>query len=186
MSFNKLQTKSDIKEKVVFVNKTSKVVKGGRKFSFMVIVLAGDEKGRIGFGTGKADEVTDAREKASRVARDNLIRIPLRDGRTIHHTVQAKYGSGEVLMRPAKPGTGVIAGGPTRSVMELLGVQDIVVKSLGSSNPHNMIKAALKGLQNIVPPASIAKKRGMKVSDIIGQREAIAISHRRKRKENIA
>lgn len=172
MYYNALQNNTDVKEKTVYFNRTAKVVKGGQKPSFSVIVIAGDEKGRVGFGFGKAKEVIEAQKKAARSARENLIRIPLRDGRTIHHISEAKSGSGKVLIRPAPPGTGVIAGGIMRSVFELLGIRDVVAKSLGSTNPHNMIKATLTALQNSFPPRVIAEKRGMKISDIVGQRES--------------
>lgn len=179
MRANKLQAKSDIKEKVVFVNKTSKVVKGGRKFSFCALVLAG-KPGEIGLGFGKAEEVASAKDKAARAARENLMKIPRRDSRTIHHLVKAKYGSGKIILRPAPPGTGIIAGGPIRAVMELAGFKDVVAKSLGSSNPHNMIKAALRGLRTSASPRVIAEKRRMKVGDIVGQREATVSSTKRK------
>lgn len=172
MYYNTLKNNTDLKEKTVYFNKTAKVVKGGQKFSFSVIVIAGDEKGKVGIGFGKAKEVIEAQKKAARSARENLIRIPLRDGRTIHHISEAKCGSGKVLIRPAPPGTGVIAGGTMRSVLELLGIRDVVAKSLGSTNPHNMIKATLAALQNSFAPRVIAEKRGMKIGDIVEQREA--------------
>lgn len=165
-------TPQDVNIKAIYVGKTCKVVKGGRKFRFSVLVLAGDGKGRIGLGLGKAIEAADAKEKAANNARKNMIKIPLRDGRTIHHNVIGKFGSGKVLMRSAPSGTGIIAGGSIRTVMELLGIKDIVVKSLGSSNPHNMVKAALEGLLSTVSPKFVAEKRNISIGEIVNQRDS--------------
>ncbi|MDA0938758.1 MAG: 30S ribosomal protein S5 [Proteobacteria bacterium] len=157
----------EISEKVVKVTRCTKVVKGGRKFSFSVLVVAGDGKGRIGIGFGKAGEVQDAKDKASRDAKNNMIRIPLREGRTVHHDISFKFGAGKVIIRSAPVGTGIIAGGSIRAFFEVMGVQDIVVKSTGSNNPHNMVKATLNGLLSIASPRRIADRRGKKVSDIL-------------------
>ena len=172
MTVGTSQNTVEIKEKVVYLGKTCKVVKGGRRFKFAALVVAGDEKGRVGIGLGKHDEVMGAKEKASKEARKNMVRIPLRDGRTIHHDIVGKYGAGEVLMRSAPEGTGIIAGGPARAVMELLGVRDIVVKSLRSTNPHNMLKAVINGLQSCKTPKVIADKRRIKIGDVVSQRES--------------
>lgn len=162
---------SDIKEKLVAINRITKVVKGGRRFGFAALVVAGNQKGSIGIGAGKAKQVPDAIKKATEVAKKNLIKIPLKDGRTLHHDVKGKSGSGKVLMRSAPAGTGVIAGGPVRAVCEVLGIQDIVAKSLGSSNPHNVLKACLKGLTSQSSPKLMAAIRGKKISEIIIKRE---------------
>ena len=162
---------SDIKEKLVAINRITKVVKGGRRFGFAALVVAGNQKGSIGIGAGKAKQVPDEIRKATDVAKKNLIKIPLKDGRTLHHDVKGKSGSGKVLMRSAPAGTGVIAGGPIRAVCEVLGIQDIVAKSLGSSNPHNVLKACLKGLTSQSSPKLMAAIRGKKISEIIVKRE---------------
>ena len=145
-------------------------MKGGRRFSFSAIVVVGDGKGRIGIGLGKATEVTDARSKATQAARKSMVRIPLRDGRTLHHDITAKFCSGKIIIRAAPAGTGVIAGGSVRSMLEVLGVKDVVAKSLGSTNPHNMLKAAMKALLDTHSPRFIAEKRGKKVSEIVSRR----------------
>ncbi|EDV18575.1 hypothetical protein TRIADDRAFT_34973 [Trichoplax adhaerens] len=161
----------EIIEKLVKVNRCTKVTKGGRKFSFSVIVVVGDKKGKVGYGLGKADEVMDAKRKASDEARKNMFKIPLREGRTLHHDIVGKFCSGKVVMRAAPAGTGVIAGGPTRPLFEVLGIKDIVAKSVGSNNPHNVVKAAIIGLRNINTPKMIADKRGKKLAEIASQRE---------------
>jgi small subunit ribosomal protein S5 len=158
-------------EKLVSINRVAKVVKGGRRFGFAALVVVGDGKGRVGFGSGKAREVPEAIRKASEQARRNLMRVPLREGRTLHHDVQGHYGSGRVVLRAAAPGTGIIAGGPMRAVFEALGVQDVVTKSVGSSNPHNMVRATFSALGSLVSPRAVAAKRGKKVSEVIGRRE---------------
>ena len=162
----------DLIVKLVHVGRTAKVVKGGRRFRFAAIVVSGDQKGRVGMGSGKATEVTDAREKATAAAKKDVIKIPLREGRTIHHDVVGVYGSSKIVMRSAPTGTGIIAGGPVRAVCEALGIKDIVAKSVGSSNPHNMIKAAFNALQKTSSPKDIASKRGMKVGEIVSRRES--------------
>jgi small subunit ribosomal protein S5 len=157
---------------LVHVARTAKVVTGGRRFSFAAIVVAGNKNGMVGMGTGKASEVLEANKKAENEAKKSMIRIPLKEGRTIHHDVVGKFGSGLVKMRSAPPGTGNIAPGPIRTICEALGIKDIVVKSLGSSNPHNMIKAALDALKNTCSPKYISDKRGKKVGEIISRRES--------------
>lgn len=158
-------------EKLVSINRVAKVVKGGRRFGFAALVVVGDGSGRVGYGTGKAKEVTDAVRKATEDAKKSMVRIPLREGRTLHHDIKARYGAGRVIMRTAPSGTGIIAGGPMRAVFEALGVQDVVCKSTGTSNPYNMVKATLVALQEIRSPRAIAAKRGLKVSDIVSRRD---------------
>jgi small subunit ribosomal protein S5 len=159
-------------EKLVSINRVAKVVKGGRRFGFAALVVVGDGKGRAGFGSGKAREVPEAIRKATEQARRNMVRVPLREGRTLHHDVFGHYGSGRVVLRAAPPGTGIIAGGPMRAVFEALGVHDVVTKSIGSSNPHNMVRATFGALAKLMSPRAVASRRGKKVSDIIGKREA--------------
>ncbi len=162
---------SELIEKLVSINRVAKVVKGGRRFGFAAVVVVGDGKGRAGYGTGKAREVPEAIRKATDSAKRAMVRVPLREGRTIHHDVRGRYGAGKVVVRAAKPGTGIIAGGPMRAIFESLGLQDVVAKSVGSSNPHNMIKATFAALAYISSPRSVAARRGKKVGDIIGRRE---------------
>ena len=167
---NSNQQESNIIEKLVAINRVAKVVKGGRRFGFAALVVVGDGQGRAGFGSGKAREVPEAIRKASEQAHKNMRYVPLREGRTLHHDVQGKFGAGKMLMRAAPPGTGIIAGGPVRAVFEALGVSDVVVKSLGSSNPYNMIKAAFTGLANINSPKQVAARRGKKMTEILRNR----------------
>ncbi len=155
-------------DKLVGINRVAKVVKGGRRFGFAALVVVGDAKGRVGFGAGKAREVPEAIRKATEAAKRNMIRVPLRDGRTLHHDIEGHYGAGHVVLRAAPAGTGIIAGGPMRAVFETLGIQDIVAKSIGTSNPHNMIKATFAALSSIQAPRSVAAKRGKRVADILG------------------
>lgn len=157
-------------DRLVHINRVAKTVKGGRRMGFAALVIVGDEKGRVGFGKGKAREVPEAIRKATEEAKRNLIRVPLREGRTLHHDVRGRHGAGKVIMRAAPPGTGVISGGPMRAVMECLGVQDVVAKSLGTSNPYNMVRATFDGLKRMESPRTIAAKRGMKVGDLVGRR----------------
>ena len=164
--------KSEYIEKLVAINRITKVVKGGRRFGFAAIVVAGNQKGSIGIGQGKSKQVPDAIKKATEVAKRNQVRIPLKDGRTLHHDVRGKNGSGKVFMRSAPAGTGIIAGGPVRSVCEVLGIQDIVAKSLGSANPHNLLKACVQGLLSQSSPKILSAIRGKKISDIIQKRES--------------
>ena len=163
---------SDLVEKLVSINRVAKVVKGGRRFGFAALVVVGDGRGRVGHGHGKAREVPEAIRKATEQAKGNLVRVPLREGRTLHHDVQGRYGAGKVVLRAADPGTGIIAGGPMRAVFETLGVQDVVTKSIGTSNPYNMVRATFDALTRIQSPRSVASKRGKKVSDILGRRDA--------------
>jgi len=165
---------SEFVEKLVGINRVAKVVKGGRRFGFAAIVVVGDRKGRVGYGSGKAREVPEAIRKATEQARRGLVRVPLREGRTLHHDIVGHYGAGEVVLRAAVPGTGIIAGGPMRAIFEALGVQDVVAKSIGTSNPHNMIKATFNALNRSVSPRSVAQRRGKKVSDILGKGAAAA------------
>ena len=160
----------ELLDKLVHINRVAKVVKGGRRFSFAALVVAGDGNGRVGFGSGKAQEVPEAIRKATEQASRKMIRVPLRDGRTLHHDMAGRYGAGKVVVRSAPPGTGIIAGGPMRAVFETLGVQDVVAKSLGTANPHNMIKATFDALQNTASPKAVAARRGKKVGDIVSRR----------------
>ncbi len=165
------QADSDLVDKLVSINRVAKVVKGGRRFGFAALVVVGDTKGRVGYGAGKAREVPEAIRKATEKAKGNMIRIPIRDNRTLHHDVEGHYGAGHVVLRAATPGTGIIAGGPMRAVFETVGIHDIVTKSIGTSNPHNMVKATFDALKNLHSPRMIAAKRGKKVSEILGPRE---------------
>jgi small subunit ribosomal protein S5 len=158
-------------DKLVSINRVAKVVKGGRRFGFAALVVIGDGKGRVGYGTGKAKEVTDAVSKATDAAKKKMIRVPLREGRTIHFDTKGHFGSGKVMLRAAPSGTGIIAGGPMRAVFEALGVQDVVAKSTGSANPHNMVKATFDALKSMNAPRDIAARRSLKISDLIARRE---------------
>ncbi len=168
----------EITDKLVHINRVAKVVKGGRRFSFAALVVVGDGRGRVGFGTGKAREVPEAIRKATDHAKHTMIRVPLRDGRTLHHDVQGRFGAGRVVLRAAPAGTGVIAGGPMRAVFETMGVQDVVAKSLGSANPHNMIKATFNALNNCMSPRAVAARRGKKVSEIVARRSDVGGAER--------
>ncbi|PKP85546.1 MAG: 30S ribosomal protein S5 [Alphaproteobacteria bacterium HGW-Alphaproteobacteria-2] len=154
-------------DRLVAINRVSKTVKGGKRFGFAALVVVGDQKGRVGFGKGKAKEVPEAIRKATEQARRSLVRVPLRDGRTLHHDVEGRHGAGRVVMRTAPQGTGIIAGGPMRAIFEMLGVQDVVAKSLGSQNPYNMIRATMDGLAREASPRQVAQRRGKKVADIL-------------------
>jgi small subunit ribosomal protein S5 len=160
----------ELQDKLVHINRVAKVVKGGRRFGFAALVVVGDQKGRVGFGHGKAREVPEAIRKATEGAKRNMIRVPLREGRTLHHDVFGRHGAGRVVLRSAPPGTGIIAGGPMRAVFETLGVQDVVTKSTGTSNPYNMVRATFDALKRQVSPRMVAAKRGKKVSEIVGRR----------------
>ncbi|WP_373086733.1 30S ribosomal protein S5 [Sneathiella sp.] len=169
---------SEFVDKLVYINRVAKVVKGGRRFGFAALVVAGDQKGRVGYGHGKAREVPEAIRKATEAAKRNMVRVPLREGRTLHHDVQGRFGAGRVVLRSAPAGTGIIAGGPMRAVFETLGVQDVVTKSIGTSNPYNMVKATFEALKVMSSPRMVAAKRGKKVSDIIGRRSADAVKEK--------
>ena len=168
-----VEVTGELKERVVTINRVSKTVKGGRIFKFAALVVVGDGNGTVGFGIGKAGEVPDAIRKGIEDAKKNLMKVSLR-GTTIPHEVIGEFGAGRVLMKPAAPGTGVIAGGPMRAIFEVLGVQDVVAKSLGSNNPYNMIKATFNALEAINSPRMVAAKRGKKVGDIVSRRENTA------------
>ena len=163
---------SEFVDKLVHINRVAKVVKGGRRFGFAALVVVGDQKGRVGFGHGKAREVPEAIRKATEAAKRTMIRVPLREGRTLHHDIKGHFGAGKVALRAAPAGTGIIAGGPMRAIFEALGVQDVVAKSVGTSNPHNMIKATFEALSRCASPRMVAQRRGKKVSDILGNRTA--------------
>ena len=160
----------DFVEKLVSINRVAKVVKGGRRFGFAALVVVGDGKGRVGHGAGKAREVPEAIRKATEAAKRGLIRVPLRDGRTLHHDVKGRFGAGKVTLRAAPAGTGIIAGGPMRAVFETLGIQDVVAKSIGSSNPYNMVRATFDALKHQDSPRSVAARRNIKVSTLQSRR----------------
>lgn len=164
----------DLLDKLVHINRVAKVVKGGRRFSFGALVVVGDGRGRVGFGTGKAREVPEAIRKATDQAKRDMIQVPLREGRTLHHDVDGRFGAGLVVLRSAPPGTGIIAGGPMRAVFETMGVQDVVAKSIGSANPHNMVKATFEALKDCASPRSVAARRGKKVSEIVSRRSGVS------------
>ena len=161
-------------DRLVAINRVSKTVKGGKRFGFAALVVVGDQRGRVGFGKGKAKEVPEAIRKATEQAKRSLIRVPLRDGRTLHHDMEGRHGAGKVVMRTAVAGTGIIAGGPMRAVFEMLGLQDVVAKSIGSQNPYNMIRATIDGLKKETSPRMVAQRRGKKVAEILRKPEAAA------------
>lgn len=161
---------SEFVDKLVAINRVAKVVKGGKNFGFAALVVVGDKKGRVGFGHGKAREVPEAIRKATDEAKKTMIRVPLREGRTLHHDGRGHWGAGRVMLRSAPPGTGLIAGGPMRAVLEVLGVADVVAKSAGSSNPYNMVRATFDALKRQVSPRHVANRRTLKVADIISRR----------------
>ena len=161
-------------DRLVAINRVSKTVKGGKRFGFAALVVVGDQKGRVGFGKGKAKEVPEAIRKATEAAKRAMMRVPLREGRTLHHDIEGRHGAGRVVMRTAPQGTGIVAGGPMRAVFEMLGVQDVVAKSTGSQNPYNMIRATLDGLRKETSPRMIAQRRGKKVAEILRKEEAPA------------
>jgi len=165
------QEGDELKDKLVTINRVAKVVKGGRRFSFAALVVVGDEKGRVGWGAGKAREVPEAIRKATERAKRTMIRVPMREGRTLHHDVVGEFGPGRVVLRAAPAGTGIIAGGPMRAVFETLGMGDVVAKCLGSANPHNMVKATFAALSRCTSPRAVATRRGKKVADILGARK---------------
>ncbi len=170
------RTDSEFVDKLVHINRVAKVVKGGRRFGFAALVVAGDQRGRVGFGKGKAREVPEAIRKATESAKRDMIRVSLREGRTLHHDVNGRHGAGKVVLRAAPPGTGIIAGGPMRAVFETLGIQDIVAKSIGTSNPYNMIRATFDALTHQDSPRGVAARRGLKVSTLQARRREIDAS----------
>ena len=161
---------SEFVDKLVHINRVAKTVKGGRRMGFAALVVVGDQKGRVGFGNGKAREVPEAIRKATEAAKRDMIFVPLRSGRTLHHDVDGRWGAGKVHLRAAEPGTGIIAGGPMRAVFETLGVQDVVAKSIGSSNPYNMVRATFDALKKQMHPKDIAAQRGLKYSTLQARR----------------
>ena len=158
-------------DRLVAINRVSKTVKGGKRFGFAALVVVGDQNGRVGFGKGKAKEVPEAIRKATEQAKRQMIRVPLREGRTLHHDIEGRHGAGKVIMRTAPEGTGIIAGGPMRAVFEMLGIKDVVSKSIGTQNPYNMIRATIDGLTKVASPRSVAQRRGKKVADILPKRD---------------
>ncbi|CAI9120104.1 30S ribosomal protein S5 [Brytella acorum] len=167
----------DLVDKLVTINRVAKVVKGGRRFAFAALVVVGDQKGRVGFGAGKAREVPEAIRKATERAKRTMIRVPMKEGRTLHHDTYGHFGAGKVVVRAAEAGTGIIAGGPMRAVFESLGVSDVVAKSLGTRNPHNMVKATFDALQHCSSPRAVANRRGKKASELFGKRETAIEEH---------
>jgi small subunit ribosomal protein S5 len=175
MAREKLEkVESGIVDKLVGINRVAKVVKGGKNFSFSALVVVGDSKGRVGYGLGKAAEVPDAIRKANEQAQRSMIRVPLREGRTVHHDLIGHFGAGRVVIRTAAVGTGIKAGGPMRAIFEVLGIHDVVAKSVGSTNPHNMVKATFDALKRVSSPRQVAARRGKKISEIISNRETRA------------
>jgi small subunit ribosomal protein S5 len=168
---NREERDSEFIDKLVHINRVAKVVKGGKRFGFAALVVVGDQKGRVGFGHGKAREVPEAVRKATESAKRVLIRVPLREGRTLHHDIDGRWGAGKVTLRAAPAGTGIIAGGPMRAVFESVGIHDVVAKSKGSSNPYNMVRATFDALKNQTSPRSVAARRGKKVSEVVGRRD---------------
>ncbi len=165
----------EFSDRLVAINRVSKTVKGGKRFGFAALVVVGDQKGRVGYGKGKAKEVPEAIRKATEQAKRQMIRVPLREGRTLHHDISGRHGAGKVVMRTAPAGTGIIAGGPMRAVFEMLGVQDVVAKSVGSQNPYNMVRATMDGLRKETSPRMVAARRGKRVSDILPQRQESSV-----------
>jgi small subunit ribosomal protein S5 len=166
---NRPEETPEFADRLVAINRVSKTVKGGKRFGFAALVVVGDQKGRVGFGKGKAKEVPEAIRKATEQAKRQLIRVPLKDARTLHHDMEGRHGAGKVVMRSAVAGTGIIAGGPMRAVFEMLGLQDVVAKSIGTSNPYNMIRATIDGLKAETSPRSVAARRGKKVAEILNK-----------------
>ena len=161
----------EFSERLVTINRVAKVVKGGRRFGFAAIMIVGDNKGRVGYGTGKAKEVPEAVRKATEDAKTKMVRVHLKDNRTLHHDVVGRFGAGKVILRSASPGTGIIAGGPMRALFESLGIKDVVAKSTGTSNPHNMLKATFNAFKQSESPKSIASKRSIKVSELVSSKQ---------------
>jgi len=170
---NREERDSECVDRLVHINRVAKVVKGGRRFGFAALVVVGDQKGRVGFGHGKAREVPEAIRKATEAAKRGVVRVPLREGRTLHHDVNGRHGAGRVILRAAPAGTGIIAGGPMRAVFETLGVHDVVAKSQGSSNPYNMVRATFDALRQEDSPRSVAQRRNIKVSTLQSRRVGV-------------
>ena len=168
---NREEETPEFADRLVAINRVSKTTKGGKNFGFAALVVVGDQKGRVGFGKGKAKEVPEAIRKATEQAKRQMIRVPLKEGRTLHHDIEGRHGAGKIIMRTAPVGTGIIAGGPMRAVFEMLGVQDVVAKSIGSPNPYNMIRATIDGLKKEGSPRSVAQRRGKKVAVILPKRD---------------
>ena len=166
---NRPEETPEFADRLVAINRVSKTVKGGKRFGFAALVVVGDQRGRVGFGKGKAKEVPEAIRKATEQAKRSLIRVPLKDARTLHHDMEGRHGAGKVVMRTAVAGTGIIAGGPMRAVFEMLGLQDVVAKSIGTSNPYNMIRATIDGLKSETSPRQVAARRGKKVAEILNK-----------------
>lgn len=166
---NRPEETPEFADRLVAINRVSKTVKGGKRFGFAALVVVGDQRGRVGFGKGKAKEVPEAIRKATEQAKRQLIRVPLKDSRTLHHDMEGRHGAGKVVMRTAVAGTGIIAGGPMRAVFEMLGLQDVVAKSIGSQNPYNMIRATIDGLKAETSPRQVAARRGKKVAEILNK-----------------
>ena len=176
MSRDVQERESEFIDRLVHINRVAKVVKGGRRFGFAALVVVGDQKGRVGFGHGKAREVPEAIRKATEAAKRTMIRVPLRDARTLHHDVHGRHGAGKVILRAAVAGTGIIAGGPMRAVFETLGINDIVAKSQGTANPYNMVRATFDALKRVDSPRSVAARRGLKVSELQARRGETAVA----------
>jgi small subunit ribosomal protein S5 len=172
---NRPEETPEFADRLVAINRVSKTVKGGKRFGFAALVVVGDQRGRVGLGKGKAKEVPEAIRKATEQAKRSLIRVPLKDARTLHHDMEGRHGAGKVVMRTAVAGTGIIAGGPMRAVFEMLGIQDVVAKSIGSQNPYNMIRATIDGLKSETSPRQVAARRGKKVAEILKKPEAEAV-----------
>ena len=169
---NRPEETPEFADRLVAINRVSKTVKGGKRFGFAALVVVGDQRGRVGFGKGKAKEVPEAIRKATEQAKRQMIRVALRDGRTLHHDMEGRHGAGKVVMRTAVAGAGIIAGGPMRAVFEMLGLQDVVAKAIGSSNPYNMVRATIDGLKKETSPRQVAARRGKKVAEILRKPEA--------------
>ena len=166
---NRPEETPEFADRLVAINRVSKTVKGGKRFGFAALVVVGDQRGRVGFGKGKAKEVPEAIRKATEQAKRQMIRVPLKDARTLHHDMEGRHGAGKVVMRSAVAGTGIIAGGPMRAVFEMLGLQDVVAKSIGSQNPYNMIRATIDGLKAETSPRQVAARRNKKVAEILNK-----------------